>query len=842
MNENLKPVEKLTPFTKMIMTIGTLPSSFYASMSYYESMVWLYEYLKNTVIPTVNNNGEAVDELQQKFIEFTGDINEEVGDFKDYINGKVEELETYMNNYFENLDVQNEINNKLDAMALDGTLTNLISGYVDPIYGAYETRINGKLDDQDLEISNFKSSVNGQINEIDNKVESATSGTPKGVYSTVTALTTDDPDHDYIYLVTEDGKWYYYDTSTTTWTAGGTYITSLISNLYTDVLFGQNNSFEFDTTNHTVKINPCRFFYNQTLVDFTTAQTVNYPTTGTATCYLFYDTTDSTFKVNPMSTAPLSTYAIVMLFNRNNINNPKLVSYKGNYIVDNAWVNTQLINNFVEIVSINEPHPAFEFDTTANTVKIGSIRWSKLNNGTLINPTGTTIDYSSTTISTLAIAYDYNNSSYSVNTLQNFMNNDRYAIICMFNKNLTSNEAITYKGNIKINGKETQQKRLQLYIDSVNGNDLTGTGSSTYPFKTFAKAISLKPDELLINDGDYEVSSTNINWNIIIRGNFTSYNASTNTKFKKPTLIFGKKLAPTSDAQTGLLKVDYSSVSADIIYQVFVSQTLPIETTGSRPSYYVTLWLSDIDDETNDLKLIPKLSLAECQATDNSFYYDGTSIYINDATNYSSKRYVLSISDLVNNGIQLSHIESSISNIALRYAYNYNLYTSNSSNALFDNCEFGNSSSQDGISLNYSNSKLYNCKAYKNRNDGYNIHNFGSSTFINCEGYYNEDDGISHHDGTNAYIEGGEYHHNGKGGISSPTYGSNVNISNAYCHHNNYGLYAVAESLVDKPFIINNCLLKNNTSKDIYMNYYDAIGYNNIYDEKTVLNGTLTEY
>ena len=103
-NENLKPVEELTPFTKMIMTIGTLPSSFHASMSYYESMVWLYEYLKNQVIPTVNNNAEATQELQAKYIE----------------------LKTYIDEYFENLDVQEEINQKLDEMALGGSLTNLI--------------------------------------------------------------------------------------------------------------------------------------------------------------------------------------------------------------------------------------------------------------------------------------------------------------------------------------------------------------------------------------------------------------------------------------------------------------------------------------------------------------------------------------------------------------------------------------------------------------------------------------------------------------------------------------------------------------------------------------------
>ena len=208
MNENLKPVKELTPFTKMIMTIGTLPTSFYASMSYYESMVWLYEYLKNTVIPTVNNNAEAVEELQQAYIT----------------------LKSYIDNYFENLDVQQEINNKLDEMAEDGSLTLLIKNYVDPIYETYSTEINqtvealdDRIDAQDLDIYRFKTGVSEQIATISNQVITATSGSPKGVYATVSDLTTADPSHEYIYLVTADGKWYYYDTTETDWVAGGVY-------------------------------------------------------------------------------------------------------------------------------------------------------------------------------------------------------------------------------------------------------------------------------------------------------------------------------------------------------------------------------------------------------------------------------------------------------------------------------------------------------------------------------------------------------------------------------------------------------------------------------------------
>ena len=40
------------------------------------------------------------------------------------------DLKNYVTNYFDNLDVQEEINNKLDEMALDGTLTSIISEYL----------------------------------------------------------------------------------------------------------------------------------------------------------------------------------------------------------------------------------------------------------------------------------------------------------------------------------------------------------------------------------------------------------------------------------------------------------------------------------------------------------------------------------------------------------------------------------------------------------------------------------------------------------------------------------------------------------------------------------------
>lgn len=106
------------------------------------------------------------------------------------------ELQDYVNNYFDDLDVQDEINNKLESMAADGSLTALIKGYVDPIYEAFEEEINSDINTQ-----------NGKITQIENLVNSLASGSPKGVYATTSALISANPDTG-VYIVTADGHIY----------------------------------------------------------------------------------------------------------------------------------------------------------------------------------------------------------------------------------------------------------------------------------------------------------------------------------------------------------------------------------------------------------------------------------------------------------------------------------------------------------------------------------------------------------------------------------------------------------------------------------------------------------
>ena len=63
-----------------------------------------------------------------------------VGQQTELLTNAFNDLYNYVNNYFENLDVQDEINNKLDVMAENGTLENIIESYLNSrAYYGYNT-------------------------------------------------------------------------------------------------------------------------------------------------------------------------------------------------------------------------------------------------------------------------------------------------------------------------------------------------------------------------------------------------------------------------------------------------------------------------------------------------------------------------------------------------------------------------------------------------------------------------------------------------------------------------------------------------------------------------------
>lgn len=102
-----------------------LPIVYDDSLSYYE--------LLNKVVVYLNNVISDVASVEENI----GRLNDSYGLLQDYVNEHMQELVDVVNeyteftdNYFNNLDVQEEINNKLDVMAGDGTLSNLLGPIV----------------------------------------------------------------------------------------------------------------------------------------------------------------------------------------------------------------------------------------------------------------------------------------------------------------------------------------------------------------------------------------------------------------------------------------------------------------------------------------------------------------------------------------------------------------------------------------------------------------------------------------------------------------------------------------------------------------------------------------
>ena len=98
---SMKGYSGQSPFKFWCQTV--LPTEYDDSMSYYELLNKVVTIL-NTAIKDVDNAEKNIDALLNAY----------------------NELQGYVNSYFDNLDVQEEINNKLDAMAQAGTLTDLL--------------------------------------------------------------------------------------------------------------------------------------------------------------------------------------------------------------------------------------------------------------------------------------------------------------------------------------------------------------------------------------------------------------------------------------------------------------------------------------------------------------------------------------------------------------------------------------------------------------------------------------------------------------------------------------------------------------------------------------------
>ena len=106
----------LPPFKSFLAS--NIPSVYDNTLSYYDELTKLIAYLEQQVVPAINKNAEDIAKYE----------------------GGLEQLKEYVDHYFDNLDVQQEINNKLDAMAEGGELAEIVALYANlPCIHAYDT-------------------------------------------------------------------------------------------------------------------------------------------------------------------------------------------------------------------------------------------------------------------------------------------------------------------------------------------------------------------------------------------------------------------------------------------------------------------------------------------------------------------------------------------------------------------------------------------------------------------------------------------------------------------------------------------------------------------------------
>ena len=127
-----QPFTPLSPFRYWCQKV--LPLVYDDSLSYYELLCKVVDYLNKTMEDVTNFNTDMTS-LYESY----------------------EQLQEYVNNYFSSLDVQTEINNKLDSMASDGTLSKLIQ----PLFDEYKEQI-------DSDIAQFKETTNSTIDDFKN--------------------------------------------------------------------------------------------------------------------------------------------------------------------------------------------------------------------------------------------------------------------------------------------------------------------------------------------------------------------------------------------------------------------------------------------------------------------------------------------------------------------------------------------------------------------------------------------------------------------------------------------------------------------------------------------------
>lgn len=390
---------------------------------------------------------------------------------------------------------------------------------------------------------------------------------------------------------------------------------------------------------------------------------------------------------------------------------------------------------------------------------------------------------------------------------------------------------------------------------SPSGSDSNSGKLPTTPFATFQHAIDEGFKRIIAAPGEYKnqqlVMSGLHGVSIVCNSTTTEANLFDShvrrTRAKIDNSIDVTGLTANSSVYRTALTVDSDSS----FYKVFVSKTLDPVYSGSEYYGRITTYNAILWELTDDIRtctrLVPKLTLAECQSTQGSFFYDGSYLYINPTggsiTGKSYKRlnldttqigvYVSGCTDVLIQGIDVAF-----------FPYNDMYFSGGCTGIVLKDCTCTFTSYRTTFQFNGADATCYSCTAAQAGADGYGIASYGDCSFYDCNAIRCYDDGISHHDATTGIIDGGEWSYCLKGGVT-PSFGSKVDVKNVYAHHNVYGIFYPqnSERHTDAVPVMSGCLAIDNTTKDIKITDYDVVSHGCTYRTKEVDTGaSLAEY
>ena len=354
--------------------------------------------------------------------------------------------------------------------------------------------------------------------------------------------------------------------------------------------------------------------------------------------------------------------------------------------------------------------------------------------------------------------------------------------------------------------KEYVDKTKIFYVSTSGSDDNDGLSKET-ALASITKAISLGAKEIAVEVGDYFATSKIVltdlnNVHIYAYRNNEVYSHSSPIR-DKVNIIFGEYFSEYSLNADGV----YQQANAEgfDFSNVFISKIKTPNITNR--TYHANVMVLH-NDKSKDYYLKPVLTYDECVSTNDTFYWDGSTLFFNPIPTDFIKIGVVKFEESLlienSNNIVISDICFSLTKLSV-------VNVKNSNEIIFNNCEANASATNMGFAINNSNVILNNCYTTKNAYDGFNFHDYGTSIMNDCFAENNYDDGCSHHDGCIGTINGGRFNGSGKAGIA-PAYGANVNIYNAVCEDNHIGIgyLTTTNGHANMKGVVSGCLLKNN--------------------------------